>query len=185
VKTPLIQLPVETSDGVFLAKYSENGLTKLDFPKAGGDGSAERQSIFIPATVRGWHRLTTKALKNALKGRPTGPLPPLDWTGRTEFQKSVWRALLKIAPGQSRSYGELARSIGRPKAVRAVGGACGANPVPVLVPCHRVLAANHRLGGFSGGLNLKRALLDREGVRVQAFHCRIPATKNPPLKRRV
>ena len=82
----------------------------------------------------------------------------------TEFQKSVWNALRKISPGKTKSYGEIAKAIGKPKAVRAVGGACGANPVPVLVPCHRVLAANKKLGGFSGGLDWKRKLLAREDV---------------------
>jgi O-6-methylguanine DNA methyltransferase len=105
------------------------------------------------------------ALKSILAGRAPKQLPPLDLTG-TDFQKSVWRALQKISPGQTKSYGEIARAIGRPKAVRAVGGACGANPVPVLIPCHRVLAANGKLGGFSGGLDWKRVLLAREGVKV-------------------
>jgi len=82
----------------------------------------------------------------------------------TVFQKKVWNALRKISPGKTKSYGEIAQAIGKPKAVRAVGGACGANPIPVLVPCHRVLAANHKLGGFSGGLDWKRKLLAREDV---------------------
>jgi O-6-methylguanine DNA methyltransferase len=103
-------------------------------------------------------------LKAVLAGRAAKTLPPLDWSGKTEFQKSVWRALRKIRRGQTKSYGEIARAIGKPKAVRAVGGACGANPIPVLVPCHRVLAANGKLGGFSSGLNWKRRLLAREGI---------------------
>jgi len=74
--------------------------------------------------------------------------------------------LRKIARGRTKSYGEIARAVGNPKAVRAVGGACGANPIPVLVPCHRVLAANNKLGGFSGGLNWKRELLAGEGVSL-------------------
>ena len=73
--------------------------------------------------------------------------------------------MLKLAAGQTKSYGEIAGAIGKPKAVRAVGGACGANPVPVLVPCHRVLAANKKLGGFSGGLDWKLSLLKREGIQ--------------------
>ena len=68
--------------------------------------------------------------------------------------------------GKTKSYGEVARAIGKPKAVRAVGGACGANPIPVLIPCHRVLAANRKLGGFSGGLNWKRKLLAQERVSL-------------------
>jgi O-6-methylguanine DNA methyltransferase len=114
--------------------------------------------------VRRWHRVTAATLKAALAGRAAKTLPPLDWSGKTEFQKSVWRALRKIRRGQTKSYGEIAQAIGKPKAVRAVGGACGANPIPVLVPCHRVLAANGKVGGFSGGLDWKRELLKREGV---------------------
>jgi O-6-methylguanine DNA methyltransferase len=105
-------------------------------------------------------------LKAVLAGRAAKTLPPLDWSGKTEFQKSVWRALRKIRRGQTQSYGEIARAIGNPKAVRAVGGACGANPTPVLVPCHRVLAANGKIGGFSGGLGWKRSLLKREGIKI-------------------
>jgi len=70
----------------------------------------------------------------------------------------------KIPFGRTKSYGEVAQAIGKPKAVRAVGGACGANPIPVLVPCHRVLAAHGKIGGFGGGLEWKRKLLTREGV---------------------
>jgi len=103
-------------------------------------------------------------LKNVLARRSPGKFPPLDLAG-TEFQKTVWNALRKIPLGKTKSYGEIARAIGRPRAVRAVGGACGANPIPVLVPCHRVLAANKKLGGFSGGLNRKRELLAREGIK--------------------
>ena len=106
------------------------------------------------------------ALKHVLAGHKVKKLPPLDWAGKTEFQKSVWRELLKISAGQTKTYGEIAVAIGRPKAVRAVGGACGANPIPVLVPCHRVLAANQKIGGFSGGLAWKRKLLAREGVNL-------------------
>ena len=109
--------------------------------------------------------MTGTALKYILAGRKPKSLPPLDLAG-TEFQKSVWSALRKISFGKTKSYGEIARAIGRPRAVRAVGGACGANPVPVLIPCHRVLAANNKLGGFSGGLDWKRSLLKREGVKI-------------------
>lgn len=85
----------------------------------------------------------------------------------TEFQREVWRNLLAIPEGQVVSYAELARRSGRPKAVRAVGTACGANPVPVLVPCHRVLASNGGIGGFGGGLAIKKTLLKGEGVEIK------------------
>jgi len=80
----------------------------------------------------------------------------------TAFQISVWQWLWKIGARSSMSYGEIAQALGKPTAARAVGGAVGANPIPVVMPCHRVLAANGKLGGFSGGLDRKRALLDAE-----------------------
>jgi O-6-methylguanine DNA methyltransferase len=84
----------------------------------------------------------------------------------TRFQRAVWKQLLKIPAGKTISYGELARRVKNPKAARAVGTACGANPVPILVPCHRVLAGSGGLGGFGGGLKIKKALLKAEGVAV-------------------
>jgi O-6-methylguanine DNA methyltransferase len=164
MKTRWVDLPVYTRAGQFIARYSEKGLAELNFPPVGRASSRAVNPIGIPAPIRRWHRATATALKAVLAGRAAKTLPPLDWSGKTEFQKSVWRALRKIRRGQTRSYGEIARAIGKPKAVRAVGGACGANPIPVLVPCHRVLAANGKIGGFSGGLNRKRELLAREGV---------------------
>ncbi len=162
----LIYLPLETSEGEFLAGYSAKGLTRLHFPQ-----SAERHDISstgnIPAQVRQWHRLTERAVKAVLAGDTPDELPPLDLSSGTGFQQRVWAAMLEIKLGATRSYGEIAAAIGNPKAVRAVGGACGANPIPVLVPCHRVLAARRKIGGFSGGLEWKVKLLTREGVQ---FH---------------
>lgn len=83
----------------------------------------------------------------------------------TEFQCEVWRNLLKIPAGEVVTYAELARRSKRPKAVRAVGTACGANPVPILVPCHRVVGSNGGLGGFGGGLPTKKKLLKAEGFQ--------------------
>jgi methylated-DNA-[protein]-cysteine S-methyltransferase len=81
----------------------------------------------------------------------------------TDFQKQVWQALTSIPFGATTSYGELAGRIGRPKASRAVGAANGANPIPIVVPCHRVIGANGSLTGFGGGLDVKRTLLEIEG----------------------
>ncbi|MGE5198474.1 MAG: methylated-DNA--[protein]-cysteine S-methyltransferase [Rhodospirillaceae bacterium] len=80
----------------------------------------------------------------------------------TPFQMSVWKALQKIPYGQTRSYGDIARAVGRPTAVRAVGLANGRNPLPIVVPCHRVIAADGTLAGYGGGVHVKQALLDRE-----------------------
>lgn len=88
----------------------------------------------------------------------------------TEFQKLVWRAIKAIPRGQTRSYKQIAVHIGRPKAFRAVAAACGANPTPIIVPCHRVTGSNGYLGGYSyGGVAKKRALLRGEGVDLSQF----------------
>lgn len=88
---------------------------------------------------------------------------PLDARG-TDFQQAVWRELQRIPYGQTRSYQQIAERIGRPRSVRAVGAANGANPISVIVPCHRVIGADGSLTGFGGGLTLKRRLLTGEGV---------------------
>src|SRR4030095_13402214 len=118
----------------------------------------------IPPQVQRWHEQTTKALLNTLYGRPVAEYPPLDLSVGTDFQQRVWQVLKRIACGKTLSYGEVADEIGDRQAVRAVGRACGANPIPVLIPCHRVLASKQKIGGFSGGLDWKRKLLAREGV---------------------
>ena len=157
------ELAVVTNDGEFIARYSDLGLAGVAFPTE-QNRPAATPKVTPPAQVRRWHRVTMAAIKNILAGREVKTLPPLDVSGGTEFQRAVWQAMQKITAGQTRSYGEIARLIGKPKAVRAVGGACGANPIPLLIPCHRVLAANGNIGGFSGGLEWKRLLLEREGV---------------------
>jgi methylated-DNA-[protein]-cysteine S-methyltransferase len=92
---------------------------------------------------------------------------PLDFQG-TDFQKQVWAALLAIPFGETRSYGDLARAVGRPTAFRAVGAANGRNPISIVAPCHRVIGANGALTGFAGGLEAKRYLLRHEGLEVAA-----------------
>ena len=84
-----------------------------------------------------------------------------DW--QIDFQHRVWKNHCWVPPGETISYAELARRIKKPKAMRAVGNAMGANPIPIIVPCHRVVATGGGLGGFGGGLTLKRILLEAEG----------------------
>lgn len=176
VKTQSTELSIFTRDGKFIARYSERGLAELSFSKVGTHRRGIRSNFLrasrtfrrgVPATILGWHRTTTTALKSVLAGREPKNVPPLDLSGGTTFQQNVWRALRKISRGKTRSYGEIARRIGKPKAVRAVGGACGANPIPIFVPCHRVLAADKKPGGFSGGLHWKLKLLALEGISLQ------------------
>lgn len=80
----------------------------------------------------------------------------------TEFQRRVWEQLLQIPYGQTATYGEIAKRIGNPNAARAVGQACNANPIPIFIPCHRVVSSNSRLTGFALGLDVKSALLELE-----------------------
>lgn len=153
---------VPTPLGRFRAHFSAEGLARLDFPA--DDRQAEPAS---PPPFRAWIELTSAALRHALDPNSVGKLPrlpPLDLSGGTKFRRRVWEELSLIQRGNTRSYGEIAEEMGRHRAARAVGGACGANPIPVLIPCHRVLAANGGLGGFSGGLEWKRRLLAIEGV---------------------
>ena len=84
----------------------------------------------------------------------------------TAFQKRVWRALVRIPYGETRTYGQVARAVGRPEAARAVGQACHRNPLAIVIPCHRVVGADGRLTGYAPGLDMKRALLELEGRRV-------------------
>lgn len=83
----------------------------------------------------------------------------------TEFQKNVWNALLKIPYGETRSYKEIAEGINSPKACRAVGMANNKNPIPIIIPCHRVIGSSNKLVGYAGGLDIKRKLLELENLR--------------------
>ncbi len=103
-----------------------------------------------------------RELAEYLDGRRERVSVTFDSTG-TPFQKSVWEALETISFGETRSYGEIAKQIGKPEAVRAVGAAIGRNPISVMVPCHRVIGASGALTGFAGGLKTKEQLLTLEG----------------------
>ncbi len=105
----------------------------------------------------------TVQLKRYFAGEPISFDLPLDLLG-TPFQQSVWRALLAIPAGSTRSYGAIAQHLAAATAVRAVGGAVGRNPVSVIVPCHRVVGANGSLTGYAGGVDRKLALLNLEGA---------------------
>ncbi len=113
-------------------------------------------------------RHATSVARQALRDYFTGSLNALDAvaveTGGTPFQRAVWNALRRIPAGETMSYSGLAAAIGRSRAVRAVGTANGANPVSIVVPCHRVIGADGSLTGYGGGLPRKRWLLDHESV---------------------
>lgn len=113
-------------------------------------------------------RLAPSAARQALEAYFAGDLRALDGldarTGGSVFQRSVWAALRRIPAGRTRTYGDLASSLGKPKAARAVGLANGANPISVIVPCHRLVGADGSLTGYGGGIERKRWLLAHEGA---------------------
>ena len=112
---------------------------------------------------------TARQLRDYFAGNVGAFDLPLDLQG-TDFQRSVWRVLLEIAPGTTRSYGDVARAVGLPSASRAVGAAVGRNPVSIIVPCHRVVGSSGALTGYAGGLDRKTSLLRIEAERVRPEH---------------
>lgn len=133
-----------------------------------GDADAIHEIHFAPATPHDdWTpndktlKYATVQLRSYFAGKRRDFDFPLAMHG-TEFQHSVWNALRNIPYGETTTYGTLAQIIGRPDAVRAVGAANGANPIPIVVPCHRVIGSNGALTGFGGGIPVKRWLLDHE-----------------------
>lgn len=111
-------------------------------------------------------RRSVEELKEYFARRRTEFDLPLDLHAATDFQKRVYRELVKVPHGRLTTYGRLAEAVDRPELARAVGQAVGANPIPIIIPCHRVVASEGRLGGFSGGLPVKVALLAIENVTV-------------------
>lgn len=153
----LVRVPVDTHLGPFLAGFSATGLADLDFPGRHPDNFNRAKSHPLLASVK-------RCLKKILSGRQPEQFPEMDLSAGTPFQQSVWQEMLKIPMGQTLTYGEIAENLNNPGAVRAVGMACGANPIPVIIPCHRVLAAGGKIGGFSSGLEWKYQLLKIEGL---------------------
>lgn len=120
----------------------------------------------MPRVERADHPVLAEArrqLEDYFAGRRTQFSLALDFQG-TAFQKKVWQALLTIPFGQTRSYKDIAQQIGNPKAVRAVGGANGRNPLSIVAPCHRVIGSNGKMTGFAGGLEAKTRLLELEAA---------------------
>jgi methylated-DNA-[protein]-cysteine S-methyltransferase len=153
----------ETPIGPLVLEGDEGGLTHVHLPNDvaanGGGRAADRpRAARLPAPVRA----AMRQLDEYFDGRRRSFSVPLSPAG-TPFQLAVWRSLADIPYGETITYGELARRVGRPAAFRAVGQANGANPLPIVYPCHRVVATAG-LGGYGGGLDVKRRLLALEGA---------------------
>lgn len=147
---------------VFVASTSK-GVCMVDFLTSEGAFLKELKRLFPGETIKN-DRRNKKALselKRYLEGKLKRFDCPLDLRG-TPFQRKVWSALAKIPYGKTKSYQEIAKAIGHPKAFRAVGNANGSNPLPLILPCHRVTESNGGLGGFGHGIKVKKQLLDFE-----------------------
>lgn len=162
---------IDSPLGPLLLTASENGLAGVWFN--------DQQHRPAGANVVAWHEnldhpllqqaaLQINAYFQSAPGTAQHFTLPLDISAGTAFQQAVWRALLDIPAGETRSYAQVAHAVGRPTAVRAVGAAIGRNPLSIVVPCHRVLGSGGALTGYAGGLGRKTALLSREGACINA-----------------
>jgi len=146
--------------GPVTATFTPRGLSRLEFGPGAAKGAEAADKAGGPEVAT-----LARELERYFERGEWRFTVPLDLSSGTDFDRAVWKALAMIDVGKTCSYGEVARAIGRPRAARAVGNACGRNPVPVVVPCHRVVASGG-IGGFGLGLDLKRRLLTLEGIRV-------------------
>ncbi len=150
----------ETDLGPLLIAATEKGLCRIAFDEDADDLKARFPGAEIVAGDAELEKLVRPVLALVAGRGEAGDLP-LDLRG-TAFQQAVWQALRAIPPGETRSYAELAAMAGRPGAVRAAGTACGDNPLPLVVPCHRIVRRDGGIGGYAYGVERKRALLARE-----------------------
>jgi AraC family transcriptional regulator of adaptative response/methylated-DNA-[protein]-cysteine methyltransferase len=164
--------------GLLLVAATTRGVCFVDFGTR-GDALRERLAREFPfaelrgaasASARSW----AEAIERYVAGETRSADVPLDVRG-SQFQRRVWAALRRIPRGETRTYSEIARSVGDASAARAVGRACAANPTPIVVPCHRVVAKDGGLGGFARGVSRKRSLLELEGAIAGAT----PAAATP------
>lgn len=152
--------------GKLLVAKSGDGLCAVQVRNSAAMLESSLRERFSGATIARDEKALApfrKLVLARIEGKSARRAVKLDVRG-TEFQRLVWDELLRIPAGATRSYAEIARAIGNPKATRAVAQACGANPLPILVPCHRVIAKDGTIGGYTGGLRIKRALLRAEKV---------------------
>lgn len=161
---------IELDGREWFVAASEKGVCRIIFPHEGlehwgtwfarnaSQGLLQEDKKGIASTG------VLEKLQAYFAGEPVGFTDiPLDLIG-TSFQKKVWQALGDVPYGQTRTYGDIADAVGNPAASRAIGAASGANPIPIILPCHRIISKAGKLTGFRGGLNMKKKLLELEGI---------------------
>jgi len=144
--------------GLLQLEATERGLSAVRFPHRAPNPSHQNNQHPVIAKAR-------RQLSEYFAGKLKTFSVELDWQG-TPFQESVWEALTRIPFGDTVTYADIARAIGRPRSARPVGGAVGKNPLPIIVPCHRVIGSDQSLTGFTGGLDIKIQLLQLEGRQI-------------------
>lgn len=162
-RAPLVHTACLTPLGRVQVAASASGLAGLWFEDQ-KHRPAELDSHWPQDAAHALLRQACAQLNAYFNGRLQRFELPLDLSAGTPFQQQVWQQLSQISHGQRSSYGELARRLGRPQAVRAIGAAVGRNPLSIIIPCHRVLGHDGSLTGYAGGLPRKRALLELEGL---------------------
>jgi len=153
---------LDTPIGKLLIAGDGEAVYRIEFPERGKPARPEPDWT---ESARGPIAEAARQLREYFAGKRTNFDLPLAPQG-TEFQRSVWSRLQEIPYGETISYGELAKRVGNPKASRAVGAANGSNPLPIVIPCHRVIGANGKLTGFGGGLPVKETLLALEARQL-------------------
>jgi methylated-DNA-[protein]-cysteine S-methyltransferase len=154
--------------GPLLLVATERGLVRVGLPNLDAETLLEDVAARVsPRVLEAPARLDRirAELDLYFEGKLTEFDLPLDWQLSHEFRRRALRAVNRIPYGQTRTYMQVAKSAGNERAVRAAGTACGSNPIPIVVPCHRVLRTGGGLGGYGGGLPMKEALLELEGTR--------------------
>jgi methylated-DNA-[protein]-cysteine S-methyltransferase len=158
---------IDSPVGKLLVAATPRGLVRVTFPVEEPEKVLEQLAASVsPRVLEAPARLdeVRRELDRYFEGRQREFDLPLDWQLTRGFYRKVLRATARIPYGQTRSYSEMAKRAGSPRAVRATGTALGSNPLPIIVPCHRVLRSGGALGGYGGGLEVKQALLELEGA---------------------
>lgn len=165
----------ETALGWVGIADSAAGICRITLPQPTAD--LARAALGKPGTNRLTNNLaaTCQRLRDYYTGNPVIFPEPIDTSRATPFQRGVWELTHRIPYGHTRSYDWLARQLGRPGAARAVGQALNRNPLPIIVPCHRVITSDGRPGGFRGGTSLKQRLLDMEATVISRWPASPPA----------
>lgn len=164
-----VRVRIRTDAGPLAIVGTERGVTEIYFDGASAVPKAPavkaQRDLRVPEDIPTPVRVAIEQLEEYLRGERTTFDFDMHYTG-TAFQRRVWSYLLTIPPGETRTYGQVAQALGKPKGARAVGGAVGSNPISIVIPCHRVVAADGSGGGYGGGMEAKRFLLQIEGVSL-------------------